>query len=705
MEWVNDARQARSGDAAATARLAEYLTPFVHGVALAHAPHHVTNALVPQVLAEAARGLAAVSDEQHVGQHYAAVARKLAREAAASQKNEVHDASAQVTEARQVVARLRAVPESTRERLLLRLVEGVPGPELAQVLRVMEGELKTDLERGVAEAARVLGQAPPSPGDTYLWELLGTPQPLVARLEMLLPVLRYDPGAAAPEASTNGRPLTHSTHLSLGPVGEAKRPTVSAAPPAHFPTEDETTNAHVEPLREATHGGSTEKTRGASDLPPQANPFEPAVRTVAATDLPVAAQGVVPVMPRGPPSRSNPKLVPPAPAVRSSPSRPPVPDASTSQRLKGFTASEETKAQPPPALARAQARAAASPPPVEPTDPLAAALGQETRVGVAPSARPESEPALGDAAEPEPTRMQPMPAVPRLPVPPLTPRTLLQGSTPFILAGLLVVAASVAGWTGLFTSETRMKKAWTLVPVVVAAQDMNEGDLMTPDSLAVRQMPDIVSTVSFVKPDSITFVLNQRLIAPMQEGDPLCWSHLSDLEHSRRLAVQKRGRAYTIPTSVISSIGRHLKPGDRVDVVASIERPISKSTKRTERGKTVTVASEETEQVAVTLMQDIVVLATGKILPTTRTSSMDSRALAYANVSLLVLPEEAEQLALAQTLGRLTLTLRAEEDHDLLDPVRREWTNISTLITGERTRKLHKRREEVIKMIRGGGKH
>lgn len=31
-----------------------------------------------------------------------------------------------------------------------------------------------------------------------------------------------------------------------------------------------------------------------------------------------------------------------------------------------------------------------------------------------------------------------------------------------------------------------------------------------------------------------------------------------------------------------------------------------------------------------------------------------------------------EQLALARTLGHLTLTLRAEEDHDLLDPVRRE---------------------------------
>lgn len=707
MEWLSDARQARAGDADARERLCEYLTPFVHGVALAHAPHHVVDPLVPHILAEASRGLTGLADDQLVGQHFAAVARKLAREAAASQRDEVHDPSAQVTEARQTVARLRALPESTRERLLLRLVEGIPGPEQAQVLRAMEGEVKADLERGAAEAARALGQPLPSPGDGYLWDLAGAPTPLVARLEMQLPVLRFDGTTLAPIPE---KPATAATFLDLGVVGGPKAPTVTAAPPAAFPAEDETTNAHVVAARAersqvVTEPGGVEKTRNATDLPAQAlvNPFEPGVPTVAATDLPAAAHGVVPAVPSAPPAKSNAKLPPfPAP-VRSSPSRPPVPDKSTSQRLKGFTEPEETKAEVPPALARSQVRP--SNVALDGTDTGVPIVAQETRVQPIPAAAiptADATPAIGDENEPEPTRMQPMPASPRQPIPKLTGRSLLVGLTPFLVAAALVVAAVVSGWTGLFTSEQRLKRSWTLVPIVVAAQDVLEGDVLTPESVAVRQVPDeMVKSASYVKPDNVAFVLGQRVVAPLQEGDPLCWSHLADLDHSRRLSVQQHARAYTISTSVLASIGRHLKPGDRVDVVATLERPLTRTTTKREKGKPVVVQTVETERVAVTVLQNILVLATGQVLPTTRANSIDARKLAYSNVSLLVLPEEATELALASTLGKLTLTLRTEEDNELMDPVHREWTNISTLITGERTRKLHKRRAEIIKVIRG----
>lgn len=711
MEWLNDARQARAGDAAAKERLGEYLTPFVHGVALAHAPHHVSDPLVPRILSEALAGLSTVSDDQQVGPHFAAVARRLARAAATTARDEVAGDSPQLTEARQTLAKLRTLPEATRERLLLRVVEGIPGPELAAVLRVMEGELKTDLSRGAAEAARLLGHPAPPPGDAYLWELVGAPPPLLARLELQLPVLRYD-GAAPPAPAAP--PSSAATFLNLGPVGEGRVPTVTAAPPSAFPTDDETTSAHLDPASVTTAPGGVEKTRGASELPPQAqvNPFEPAVPTMAATDLPVAAQGVVPKVPAGPPSRSNAKLAPPTATARSSPSRPPVPDKPRSG-LMGFSEPDETKAEVPPALARAQQRAASGAD--GGTDTAVPLVAQETRVQLPPVAAPAlrgEAPAVG--AEPEPTRMQPMPSAPPRPIPPLTPRSLLVGATPFVLAAGLLVAGLLAGWTGLFTSESQMKRAWTLVPVVVAAADMYEGDQLTAEAVAVRQMPDtVVRSASFVKPDSVAFVLGQRLIAPMQEGDPLCWTHLSDLEHSRRLSVQKRGRGYTIPTSVISSIGRHLKPGDRVDVVVSIEAPLRltrgwrPAPRKVEKGRRSSPApaakaeAEPTEPVAVTVLQNVLVLATGAVLPTTRASSLDSKALAYTNVSVLVLPEEVEALALAQSLGRLTLTLRTEEDQELLDPAHREWTNINTLITGDRTSRLHKRRAEIIKIIRG----
>ena len=71
----------------------------------------------------------------------------------------------------------------------------------------------------------------------------------------------------------------------------------------------------------------------------------------------------------------------------------------------------------------------------------------------------------------------------------------------------------------------------------------------------------------------------------------------------------------------------------------------------------------------------------------------------HNNVSLLVLPEEAEILALASDLGSLALTLRSDED---VDPVEnRGHATIQTLLSGERAKTLQERRQQTIQIIRG----
>jgi pilus assembly protein CpaB len=667
MEWLDDVRLARGGDTAALARLCEYLTPFVHGVALAHAPHHLVDALVPRALTEAAGGLPGVADERLVGQHFAAVARRLAREAAGAAPGEQPGPSPQVTEARQVLARLRPLPETTRERLLLRLVEGIPGPELGLVLRALEGEVKADLERGAAEAARLLGQPPPPPGDGYLWALAGAPSPLFARLELLLPVLRFDGVVSAPAPVP-----TAATHLDLGAIAD-RRPAFTAAEP-------------TTPLGVAQ---------------PTANPFEATAATVAATDLPAAAQrsastaGLAPATSPAP-RPSHPASAPPARA--SSPPRPAAPPETATTTASLPKVAERAPTTAPDAVDATHAR-------LEPVS----AQATHVRLDAVADRAPPSEPppthvrldAVADRAppsEPPPTHLQ----LPRVASSPSgrPAHRLLVGSSPALIAGVMVLASVAAGWTGLSRSEAQQKRGWRLVPVVVAAEDLLEGDTLVEESVAVRQVPeDMAKSASFVKPDSLAFVAGQRLVAPLQEGDPLCWSHFADLERTRRLVVQQRARAYTVPTTVLSSIGRHLKPGDRVDVVASLERPLKPAPDTAAPSPD---GPDELERVAVTVLQNTLVLATGDVLPNTRASALDERRLAYSNVSLLVLPEEATTLALAGALGTLTLTLRREDDDDVLDPVRREWTNIDTLLTGERTRELLKRRSAVITLIRGG---
>jgi len=73
----------------------------------------------------------------------------------------------------------------------------------------------------------------------------------------------------------------------------------------------------------------------------------------------------------------------------------------------------------------------------------------------------------------------------------------------------------------------------------------------------------------------------------------------------------------------------------------------------------------------------------------------------YTNVSLLVIPEEAEILVLATEMGGLTMTLRNEDDVDVIEE--RGRATINTLLSGERTRVLQQKRFNTIQVIRGAG--
>ena len=73
----------------------------------------------------------------------------------------------------------------------------------------------------------------------------------------------------------------------------------------------------------------------------------------------------------------------------------------------------------------------------------------------------------------------------------------------------------------------------------------------------------------------------------------------------------------------------------------------------------------------------------------------------YSNVSLLVIPEEVEILVLSQELGSLTLSLRNDEDIDMMEE--RGRATINTLLSGQRTTELQKKRFNTIQVLRGAG--
>ncbi|MCC6335054.1 MAG: Flp pilus assembly protein CpaB [Myxococcales bacterium] len=260
---------------------------------------------------------------------------------------------------------------------------------------------------------------------------------------------------------------------------------------------------------------------------------------------------------------------------------------------------------------------------------------------------------------------------------------MLKGKTPLIVAAVLGIVAFLVSWSAIKKREADVRKGWNLVPVVVAAVDISEGTVVTMEMISQRSIPEQFITSSVVKPDSASYIVNQKVLVPLQAGDPLLWSQFETTKAAERLSskVQKKARAITIESKSTTAVGGWVRPNDHVDIIGTFKDP------------------QTGEQVAVTLLQNVIVLATGKITGTTNINLVPEGQRDYNNVSLLVIPEEAEILVLSQELGALTMSLRNEEDIDVLEE--RGRATINTLLSGERTKVLQQKRFNTIQVIRG----
>jgi pilus assembly protein CpaB len=259
---------------------------------------------------------------------------------------------------------------------------------------------------------------------------------------------------------------------------------------------------------------------------------------------------------------------------------------------------------------------------------------------------------------------------------------MLKGKTPLIVALVLGIFAGVIAYSAVRKKESDVRRGWNLVPVVVAAVDIGEGTVVTFDMISQRSVPEQFVTSSVVKPDSASYVVNQKVLVPVQAGDPLLWSQFETTKAAERLStkVQKKARAITIDASKSASVGGWIRPNDHIDIIGTFKDP------------------QTNENVAVTLLQNVIVVATGKITGTTNVNLIPENQRDYNNVSLMVIPEEAEILVLAQDLGQLTLSLRNEDDIDVIE--QRGRATIASLLSGQRMTVLAEKRRGIVTVIR-----
>jgi RNA polymerase sigma-70 factor (ECF subfamily) len=160
---VAEVEAARAGDRAAFGRLFRRYAPMVHGILLARVRPSEVDDLMQDVFVSALEKLGGLRDGQSFGPWLATMAKNRAidhyrsRKPTAELPEDLGRPDAERAEAERVLRTIRALPEAYREPLVLRLVEGMTGPEIAAQVGLEPGSVRVNLCRGMKMLREKLG--------------------------------------------------------------------------------------------------------------------------------------------------------------------------------------------------------------------------------------------------------------------------------------------------------------------------------------------------------------------------------------------------------------------------------------------------------------------------------------------------------------------------------------------------------------------
>ena len=247
-----------------------------------------------------------------------------------------------------------------------------------------------------------------------------------------------------------------------------------------------------------------------------------------------------------------------------------------------------------------------------------------------------------------------------------------------VMAGIAVffVTSSVTS-----IEEEAKKKFGDEITVLVAKVDIKEMDTILDGMIEPRSIPrrfvepSAVAFNTLVKEDSndyameIKRVLGNVAIVPIKKGEQLSINKITEPNMRTGLAPQVAPgkRAISISAGEIESVGKLVKPGDRVDVIVVLNTQVGSG------------GDSSNARIAKTFLQDAVILAVGRNITNNIARKIESDGPSgkmhikslnefdgYSSVTLEVDPAQAQGLAviMADSMNKIYLTLRNNDDTD-----------------------------------------
>jgi pilus assembly protein CpaB len=223
--------------------------------------------------------------------------------------------------------------------------------------------------------------------------------------------------------------------------------------------------------------------------------------------------------------------------------------------------------------------------------------------------------------------------------------------------GLLIALALGAGILAAFLAFTFLRspdapeqfqrvETGATVPVVVAAQDMDVGTVVEDAFVRVVDWPGAALPAGYAS--SPAEVVGRGVIVPIRTNEPFLPQKLASEELGRGLAmiIPEGFRAVSVPVNDVVSVAGWVRPGTRVDVLVTLNSVLNQQ-----------------EPITQIVLQNVQVLGNDRSIQ----RDAQGEAVPVSVVTVLVTPEQAERLAMAESDGRLQLALRNNIDIDTLE--------------------------------------
>lgn len=205
----------------------------------------------------------------------------------------------------------------------------------------------------------------------------------------------------------------------------------------------------------------------------------------------------------------------------------------------------------------------------------------------------------------------------------------------------------IAAWKSQFESKNLK------ITVVGVKRAIPSGTVIKPEDIGQIDIIERSVRGHVVKIADHVALFGRKTLRALEKDSPVFWSDVEGGEPGPRGLsddIKEKMRAISVNVSGSGSVSGMVTPNDHVDVLGTFSFPAKD-------------APAEMELVTMTILQDVLVLATGKetsksMLLATRPSSGS-----YNTVTLEVTPREAEILVFAEQIkGRLALALRNPRD-------------------------------------------